>query len=152
MPAGRLATQGAAGHPNLRSETLEHKRQVMADPRTSLAGKRRGVVSKRASISWSRCSDGRCRPKHCLGNVPGRVVPKPRPDKSTMRARTASFCGVFPIRNEPFQHSTVTGRHGEPCFHPAMQSDLPRSGTRQTADAFATVALRRSRPMPNFQG
>lgn len=47
MPAGRLATQGAAGHPNLRSETLEHKRQVMADPRTSLAGKRRGVVSKR---------------------------------------------------------------------------------------------------------
>ena len=32
VAASRLATQGAADHMVFRSETLEHKRQVMADP------------------------------------------------------------------------------------------------------------------------
>jgi hypothetical protein len=29
------------------------------------------------------------------------IVPKPLPDKSTMRARTASFCGVLPFAMSP---------------------------------------------------
>jgi hypothetical protein len=50
VTAGRLATQGAADHMILRSETLEHKRQVMADPVVISIPHRLGRVEARRRV------------------------------------------------------------------------------------------------------
>jgi hypothetical protein len=60
-----------------------------------------------------------------MRNAPGEA--KPRPDNSTMRARTASFCAVLPFamsRSSTVRSQGATYRHAFILRMPPMEPDL----------------------------